>query len=120
MEAVLESAEGYDYRPDNLFNALHYMMGARNDAALSVIIGVPHSTISRMRRRLTPVTAEMVMKIHDVSHLSISHIRWLMGDREGYFDPERQRRVVSSSYCRSLAAAETRDLVKRTSSANSP
>lgn len=97
MDAALEYAEDYDYRPENLFNALHYMLGARNDAALSAIMGVPHSTISRMRRRVTPVTAEMVIRIHDVSQLSIRHIRFLMGDREGYFDPERQRKVILSS-----------------------
>lgn len=72
------------YDPDQLLTTLIGKLNLKNDAALSLTLEVP-PVISKIRHRRLPVTASLLIRMHEVSALSISELRQLMGDRRGKF-----------------------------------
>lgn len=77
------SAQRYD--PDQLLASLISKLSLKNDAALSRALEVSPPVISKIRHRRLPVTASMLIRMHEVSALSIAELRQLMGDRRGKF-----------------------------------
>jgi len=73
------------YDPDRLLDALLDKLRLKNDAALSRALEVPPPVISRIRRRRPHVGAAILLRMHEVSDLSIKDLRVLMGDRRGKF-----------------------------------
>lgn len=73
------SQQGYD--PSHLLDALIAHMRLKNDAALSRALDVAPPVISKIRHRLIPVGASMLIRMHEASGLSIHELRALMGDR---------------------------------------
>ncbi|GAC1410423.1 MAG: hypothetical protein NVSMB6_10910 [Burkholderiaceae bacterium] len=80
--ALTDSAE---YDPTNLLNGLIKKMGLKNDAALSRALEVAPPVISKIRHRRLPVGASLLIRMHEVSALSIKELRELMGDRRAKF-----------------------------------
>ena len=78
-----ETAKAYD--PDNLLTSLIHMLKLKNDAALSRALEVAPPVISKIRHRRLPVGASMLIRMHEVSDLSIKDLRSLMGDRRNKF-----------------------------------
>ncbi|WP_151446058.1 helix-turn-helix domain-containing protein [Lacisediminimonas profundi] len=74
---------GYD--PDNLLGSLIGRLRLKNDAALSRALEVAPPVISKIRHRRLPVGASLLIRMHEVSNLSIEELRELMGDRRGKF-----------------------------------
>ncbi len=83
IRSTLTSDPAYD--PDNLLNALLKKLELRNDAGLSRALEVEPPVISKIRHRRLPVGAAMLIRMHEVSHLSIRELRILMGDRREKF-----------------------------------
>jgi hypothetical protein len=84
MEQVkMQSMQRYD--PDQLLASLIGRLNLKNDAALSRALEVSPPVISKIRHRRLPVTASLLIRMHEVSALSISELRQLMGDRRGKF-----------------------------------
>lgn len=83
LEGDEEGAQTYD--PDRLLDVLIENLGVRNDAALSRALEVAPPIISKIRHRRLPVGASMLIRMHEVSGLSIGDLRYLMGDRRGKF-----------------------------------
>lgn len=69
------------YDPNRLIDALLEKMRLKNDAALSRALAVEAPTISKIRHQRIRVGAAMLLRMHEVSALSIEELRALMGDR---------------------------------------
>jgi hypothetical protein len=82
------NVEQYDYNPDRLLDALIEKLQLNNDYALSFALEVWPSVISKIRHRKVPVSASMLLRMNEVTYLSIKDLRYLMGDR---------RRIVRTS-----------------------
>ena len=74
-----------EYDPNNLLDSLIEKLGLKNDAALSRALEVAPPVISKIRHRRLPVGASLLIRMHEVSDLSIKELRSLMGDRREKF-----------------------------------
>ena len=73
------------YDPNNLLDSLLDALHLKNDAALSKALEVAPPVLSKIRHRRLPVGASMLIRMHEVSNLSIRDLRVLMGDRRNKF-----------------------------------
>jgi hypothetical protein len=73
------------YDPNHLLNALIKKLHLKNDAALSRALEVAPPVISKIRHRRLPIGASLLIRMHEVSDLSIRNLRELMGDRRAKF-----------------------------------
>lgn len=78
-------AEQSTYDPDRLLDTLIEKLSLKNDAALSRALEVAPPVLSKIRHRRLPVGASILIRMHEVSDLSIRELRELMGDRRGKF-----------------------------------
>ncbi|MDB5770558.1 MAG: hypothetical protein JWM42_932 [Burkholderia sp.] len=69
------------YNPNRLLDSLIERLRLKNDAALSRVLEVGPPVISKIRHRRLPVGASMLIRMHEVSELSVRELRDLMGDR---------------------------------------
>src|SRR6476660_3389450 len=74
-------ADQVAYDPNNLLDSLIERLNLKNDAALSRALEVAPPVISKIRHRRLPVGASMLIRMHEVSSLSVRELRDLMGDR---------------------------------------
>src|SRR3954447_10563083 len=73
------------YNPNHLLDILIEKLNLKNDAALSRALEVAPPVISKIRHRRLPVGASLLIRMHEVSDLSIKDLRILMGDRRDKF-----------------------------------
>lgn len=73
------------YSPNRLLNTLIENLGLKNDAQLCRALEVAAPVISKIRHNRLPVGASMLIRMHEVSGLSIRDLRYLMGDRRAKF-----------------------------------
>ena len=73
------------YDPNNLLDSLIEKLSLKNDAALSRALEVAPPVISKIRHHRLPVGASLLIRMHEVSDLSIKDLRILMGDRRDKF-----------------------------------
>lgn len=78
-------ADQVAYDPNNLLDSLIERLNLKNDAALSRALEVAPPVISKIRHRRLPVGASLLIRMHEVSDLSIRELRTLMGDRREKF-----------------------------------
>ncbi|WP_136414898.1 MULTISPECIES: hypothetical protein [Oxalobacteraceae] len=78
-------SEQFQYDPNNLLESLIERLNLKNDAALSRALEVAPPLISKIRHRRLPVGASLLIRMHEVSDLSIKDLRHLMGDRRTKF-----------------------------------
>jgi hypothetical protein len=78
-------ADQIHYDPNNLLDSLIEKLNLKNDAALSRALEVAPPVISKIRHRRLPVGASLLIRMHEVSDLSIKELRVLMGDRREKF-----------------------------------
>lgn len=74
-----------DFEPSQLLDGLIMHMGLKNDAALARALEIAPPLISKVRHRTLPVSAAVLIRMHDVSGLSIRDLRSLMGDHRRRF-----------------------------------
>jgi plasmid maintenance system antidote protein VapI len=79
------STEQVKYDPDNLLASIIGKLNLKNDAALSRALEVAPPVISKIRHRRLPVGASLLIRMHEVTDLSIQELRALMGDRRNKF-----------------------------------
>lgn len=79
------TSEDQQYDPNHLLDALIEKLHLKNDAALSRALEVAPPVISKIRHRRLPVGASLLIRMHEVTHLSIRELRELMGDRRAKF-----------------------------------
>jgi hypothetical protein len=73
------------YNPCRLLDALIEQLGLKNDAALARALEVAPPMISKIRHRSLPVGGAILIRMHEVSNLSITELRVLMGDQRKRF-----------------------------------
>ena len=69
------------YNPNHLLDVLQGNLHLKNDAALSRRLEVAPPVLSKIRHRRLPVGASLLIRMHEVTGLSIRDLRDLMGDR---------------------------------------
>lgn len=79
------ASDQFQYDPNNLLESLIEKLNLKNDAALSRALEVAPPLISKIRHRRLPVGASLLIRMHEVSQLSIKDLRELMGDRRNKF-----------------------------------
>ncbi|MES2932300.1 MAG: hypothetical protein V4805_02270 [Pseudomonadota bacterium] len=84
---MTQATHAYDpeYDPDRLLDSLRNKLRLKNDAALSRALEVAPPVISKIRHRRLPVGGTLLIRMHEVSELSIKELRTLMGDRREKF-----------------------------------
>ena len=85
MNSDSESDELLQYNPNRLLDTLIENLRLKNDAALSRALEVAPPVISKIRHHRLPVGASLLIRMHEVSDLSIRDLRYLMGDRRAKF-----------------------------------
>ncbi|MET3117395.1 hypothetical protein AAKU64_001611 [Undibacterium sp. GrIS 1.8] len=78
-------AAEFAYDPDNLLDTLIRQLHFKNDAALSRALEVAPPVISKIRHRRLPVGASLLIRMHEISNVSIKDLRAFMGDRRAKF-----------------------------------
>ena len=73
------------YDPNNLLDALVKKLSLKNDAALSRALEVAPPVLSKIRHRRLPVGASLLIRMHEISELTIKELQLLMGDRRAKF-----------------------------------
>jgi hypothetical protein len=73
------------YDPNNLLDALVKKLSLKNDAALSRALEVAPPVLSKIRHRRLPVGASLLIRMHEISDLTIKELQLLMGDRRAKF-----------------------------------
>jgi hypothetical protein len=81
----MSAAQQSVYNPNHLLDILLGKLQLKNDAALARTLAVAPPVISKMRHQRLPVGASMLIRMHEVSDISIRDLRDLMGDRRGHF-----------------------------------
>lgn len=69
------------YNPNHLLDTLLGKMQLKNDAALSRMLEIAPPVISKVRHYRMPIGASLLIRMHEVTGLSIRDLRDLMGDR---------------------------------------
>lgn len=67
------------YDPDRLLDAMLAALKLKNDAALSRQLGIMPPVISKIRHRRTPVSASLLILLHEHSEMPIRELKSLMG-----------------------------------------
>ena len=81
MNSDSESDDLLQYNPNRLLDTLIENLRLKNDAALSRALEVAPPVISKIRHHRLPVGASLLIRMHEVTGMSIRDLRDLMGDR---------------------------------------
>lgn len=73
------------YDPNRLLDSVRQALNLSNDAALARALQVLPPVLSRIRHRRTPVSASLLIRMHEETNLSIAELRQLLGDRREKF-----------------------------------
>jgi plasmid maintenance system antidote protein VapI len=68
------------YNPNALLDALIAKLHLKNDAALSRVLQVAPGCVSKIRHHRLAIGATLLIRMHEVSDISIRDLRNLMGD----------------------------------------
>jgi hypothetical protein len=66
-----------DYYPGNILDALSKLLGAKSDAELAKILDSSAPVMSRIRNYTCGISGDLLIKMHEVSNLSIQDLRSL-------------------------------------------
>src|SRR5690349_21830015 len=67
------------YDPNSLLDTLIEKLNVKNDAALSRALEVAPPVLSKIRHRRLPIGAALLVRMHDVTDLSLKDLRQLAG-----------------------------------------
>lgn len=76
---------GSTYEPNKLLDDLKDILGSKNDAALSRTLEIAPPVLSKIRHHRLPVSAALLIRMHDITELSVSDLQGMMGDRRKKF-----------------------------------
>jgi len=66
------------YDPNHLLDTLRHKLNLKTDAALSRALEVHPPVISKIRRCRLPVGASLLLRMHEISDISVAELRALM------------------------------------------
>jgi plasmid maintenance system antidote protein VapI len=64
--------------PNHFLDSVLEIKNLKNDAALARAIGVSSPALSKVRHDRLPVTAALLLKLHDYTGMSIAELRTLL------------------------------------------
>ncbi|MCE3602719.1 hypothetical protein LXA47_03785 [Massilia sp. P8910] len=67
------------YNPDGLLDGIKVQMAVKNDAALARMLQIGAPLISKVRHRKAPVTAGLLLRMHEVTKMPVPSLRRMMG-----------------------------------------
>jgi hypothetical protein len=73
------------YDPNHLLDKMLEHLKLKNDAALSRALDVGPPLISKMRHARLPIGGAILLRLHDVTGISVGALRKMMGDRRQKF-----------------------------------
>lgn len=79
------TAEEFNPDPGALLDYLLGRLQLKNDAQLSRALEVAPPVLSKLRHHRLPLGATMLIRMHEVSDISIKELRALAGDRRAKF-----------------------------------
>jgi hypothetical protein len=85
------------FKACDLLDALIKHLSLKNDAALSRALELAAPLISKLRNDGLPVSAFVLIRMHEVSGLSIAELRGLMGDHRRKFGVSDSELTASDS-----------------------
>jgi hypothetical protein len=93
----LRPVHSLQFKPCDLLDALIKHLGVKNDAELSRALELAAPLISKLRSQVLPVSAFVLVRMHEVSGLSIADLRGLMGDHRKKFGVNDNELTASDS-----------------------
>ena len=78
---MIKLSEQKSYDPGRLLAYLKQLLDLKNDIALSKTLRVSHQLLGAIREQKLAIAGAVLMRMQEVSKLSISDLRRLMGDR---------------------------------------
>jgi hypothetical protein len=69
------------FDPSKLLDLIKEQFGLQTDSELAVLLNMTSPQISRIRHWGQPLSASALIKIHEISGLSIERLKQLCGDR---------------------------------------
>ncbi len=73
------------YSPSDLLDKLMYLFNLKNEISFSKKFGFSPSHISKLRHKRTVISPNFLLRIHDISQISISELKKMMKDKRKYF-----------------------------------
>ena len=73
------------YSPSDLLDKLIFLFNLKSDVSFSKKFRCSASHISKLRHKKTLISPNFLLRIHDVSQISISELRKMMKDKRKYF-----------------------------------
>lgn len=73
------------YSPSDLLDKLMILFNLKNDLSFSKKFGFSPSHISKLRHKRTVISPNFLLRIHDISQISISELKKMMKDKRKYF-----------------------------------
>lgn len=103
----------HTYNPNRLLDFMMENLKCKNDAALSRALDVAPPVISKIRHQRLPISAALLIKLHELTGLPVRELREIMGDRRQNFrlstipnHPNRAEVIAAAQ-----AAAQTEEAV---------
>lgn len=81
MNMIAERCKLTAYDPGRLLDTLTDKLILKSDAALARTLGVSAPNLSKVRSGRVPVSATLLIRMHEMCGLDIAELRTLMGDR---------------------------------------
>jgi hypothetical protein len=85
MNASLPKEKQSGYDPGNLLDTLIRKMALQTDADLAGRLGLQPHVVAMLRSQRLPLDASVLLRMHDVTQISLRHLRVLLGDRRNVF-----------------------------------
>ena len=85
-----------NYDPNHLLDTLRNRLHLKNDKALAARLDTSAAVISKIRHRILPVGATLLIRMHEISEISIKELRALMGDHRARFMMDDYLRCISA------------------------
>ncbi|MFL6706617.1 MAG: hypothetical protein ACJ8HI_00255 [Massilia sp.] len=83
------------YSPAQLLDTMRQQLALDNDAALARELDIQAPLLSKIRNGKLPVSAGLLIRMHEASGLAIEELRGLMGDRRSRFRICARSRALS-------------------------
>lgn len=71
----------HPYNPGQIFDILGERFSIKTDVQLGILLGVGSPSICKIRRHVQPISGSLLIRIHEVTGMSIRELKDLMGDR---------------------------------------
>lgn len=69
------------YNPGYLFDIIGKKFSVKTDVQLGILLGVGNPSICKIRHRIQPISGSLLIRIHEITGLSIRELKDMMGDR---------------------------------------